>query len=68
VVSTVAYDFLDGEGVLTTDSIFSSWSSGMLSDRKGDNEDVLEEGDLVENFDLPGDNGNEFNGWSLAML
>jgi hypothetical protein len=68
VVSTVAYDFLDGDGVLTTDSIFSSWSSGMLSDRKGDSEEFLEEGDLAENFPLPGDNGNVFNGWSLAML
>ena len=68
MVSTVAYDFLDGDGVLTTDSIFSSWSSGMLSDRKGDKEEVLEEGDLVENFNLPGDSGNGLNGLSLAML
>ena len=68
MVSTVAYDFLDGDGVLTTDSILSSWSSGMLSGRKGGKEEVLEEGDLPENFNLPGDSGNAFNGWSLAML
>lgn len=68
MVSTVAYDFLDGDGVLTTDSILSSWSSGMLSDRKGDKEEVLEEGDLPGYFILPGDSGNAFKGWSLAML
>ena len=64
LVSTVAYDFLDGDGVVTMDSRSSSSSSGMLSDKKGEQADALEEEveDLPENFILPGDNRNTFNG------
>ena len=70
LVSTVAYDFLDGDGVVTMDSRSSSSSSGMLSDKKGEQADALEEEveDLPENFILPGDNRNTFNGWSLTVV